>query len=44
MVAVLFAVLFLVCLAAPWFGTDTTDSRSETAHPEQGWYPVDSHN
>jgi hypothetical protein len=43
MLAVLFAVLIVVCLAAPWFGTDTTDSRSESAHPDQGWFPVDAH-
>lgn len=35
----LLVVLFAICLLAPWLGTDTSDDRSEKAHPEAGWYP-----
>lgn len=38
-IAVLLTVLFLTCLLAPWLGTDSSDARSEAAHPDQGWYP-----
>jgi hypothetical protein len=37
--AVLFIVLLLVIGLGPWLGTDTSDSRSETAQPDNGWYP-----
>ena len=40
MSAVLFLVLLLVAVLAPWLGRDTTDSRSETARPEGGWFPL----
>jgi hypothetical protein len=36
---ILFGVLMGVCALSPWFGTDTSDDRSEKAHPETGWYP-----
>ncbi len=39
MIVVLFALLILLSVLAPWLGTDTSDDRSEKAHPEQGWYP-----
>lgn len=39
MILVLFAILLVMCLVAPWLGTDTGDDRSEKAHPETGWYP-----
>jgi hypothetical protein len=40
MLAVLFLVLFLACVLGPWLGRDTTDNHSETARPEQGWFPL----
>jgi hypothetical protein len=40
MLAVLFLALLATCLAAPFLGTDTSDARSETAHPNQGWFPA----
>jgi hypothetical protein len=40
MIAVLLLVLLLVCVAAPWLGTDTTDARSERARPAEGWFPA----
>lgn len=39
MLAVLFIVLLLVCLLAPWLGTDTSDARREQARPSNGWFP-----
>ncbi|MCU0283417.1 MAG: hypothetical protein MUD13_05885 [Candidatus Nanopelagicales bacterium] len=36
---VLFLLLVLTCLMAPWFGADSSDARSERARPEHGWYP-----
>jgi hypothetical protein len=36
---VLFSVLLLVCVLAPWLGTNTSDARSEKAHPQNGWFP-----
>jgi hypothetical protein len=39
MIAILFLILLAVALLAPWLGADTTDSRSEDAHPTAGWYP-----
>jgi hypothetical protein len=36
---VLFLVLLLACVLAPWLGTDTSDARSEKAHPLGGWFP-----
>jgi hypothetical protein len=40
MIAVLLLVLLGICVAAPWLGTDTTDSRTEKARPAQGWFPA----
>ena len=36
----LIAVLAAVAALAPLLGTDTSDARSESAHPDQGWYPA----
>jgi hypothetical protein len=36
---VLFIVLLLICVLAPWLGADTSDSRAEGAHPKNGWFP-----
>lgn len=38
-VLVLFIVLMLVCILAPWLGADTSDARAEHAHPRNGWFP-----
>jgi len=35
----LFLLLLAACVAAPWWGTDTSDDRSEAAHPQAGWFP-----
>ncbi len=40
MLAVLFLVLLLACILAPWLGEDTADSRSEAARPDRGWFPL----
>lgn len=40
MLVVLLAVLLLTCLLAPWLGSNTSDSRSESARPAQGWFPL----
>lgn len=40
MLVALFIVLLTTCVAAPFLGSDTSDARSETAHPEQGWFPA----
>ncbi len=40
MFVVLLLVLLLACLLAPWLGADTSDGRTEAAHPEQGWFPL----
>jgi hypothetical protein len=40
MLAILFLVLLVTCVAAPFLGADTSDARSEAAHPEQGWFPA----
>ena len=40
MLSVLFVVLLVTCVAAPFLGTDTSDARSESAHPRQGWFPA----
>lgn len=40
MIVLLFAILLIACLVAPWLGTDTSDARSERAHPREGWYPA----
>ena len=37
--SLLFFILLLVCCLAPWFGTDTSDARSERARPNGGWFP-----
>jgi hypothetical protein len=39
MLAILFLVLLVTCIAAPFLGANTSDSRSETARPAQGWFP-----
>ena len=39
MIAILFLILLAVALLAPWLGADTSDGRSEEAHPAAGWYP-----
>ena len=39
MLAILFIVLLATCLAAPFLGTDTSDARSEAAHPEARLVP-----
>ena len=40
MLAVLLLVLLTACVLAPWLGVDTSDARSESVHPAQGWYPA----
>lgn len=40
MLAVLLVVLLGTCVAAPFFGAVSGDTRSEDAHPTQGWYPA----
>lgn len=41
MAALLFiAVIVLVAVLAPLFGTDTTDARSEDARNDRGWWPA----
>jgi hypothetical protein len=40
MFTVLLVALVVGCLAAPWWGVDTSDARNESAHPAQGWYPA----
>jgi len=40
MFVLLLLVLLLICVLAPWLGADTSDRRSEKAHPEQGWFPL----
>ncbi|HKT03877.1 MAG TPA: hypothetical protein VJT31_30470 [Rugosimonospora sp.] len=40
MLVLLLVVLLLVSVLAPWLGADTSDGRSEAAHPEQGWFPL----
>jgi hypothetical protein len=35
----LLGALLVICLLAPWLGTDTSDDRSEKAHPVAGWFP-----
>jgi hypothetical protein len=37
--AVLFIVLLLACVLAPFLGRDTGDARGERARPEGGWFP-----
>lgn len=38
-ILVFLAFVLLVAVASPWLGTDTSDSRSERAHPANGWWP-----
>lgn len=40
---VLILLLFMLALAllAPWLGTDSSDARSESARPENGWWPAE---
>jgi hypothetical protein len=40
MLTVLFIVLLATSIAAPFLGTDTSDARSESAHPQHGWFPA----
>ena len=41
MALVLIVLAFAAVAAlAPILGADTSDSRSEKAHPDQGWYPA----
>ena len=40
MLAVFFILLLIACIAAPSLGVDTSDSRSESAHPAEGWFPA----
>jgi hypothetical protein len=40
MLSVLFIALLTTCVVAPFLGTDTSDARSESAHPAQGWFPA----
>jgi preprotein translocase subunit SecG len=37
--AVLFIVLLLVCLLAPFLGRDTSDAHGEQSRPVAGWFP-----
>jgi hypothetical protein len=40
MTALLFITVFLlIAVASPFFGTDSSDARSEGARPAQGWFP-----
>ena len=32
--------LTVVAVLAPVLGSDTSDARAESAHPDQGWYPA----
>lgn len=40
--ALVLTILAIAAVAAlaPLFGTDTSDARAESAHPDQGWYPA----
>jgi hypothetical protein len=40
MVLGVLSVLLLICLLAPWLGTDTSDARGESARPPAGWFPT----
>ena len=40
MLAIVLLVLLGTCLAAPFFGVASGDTRSEDARPEAGWYPA----
>ena len=40
MVLLLFVILVVACLVAPWLGTDTSDARAENVRPEFGWFPL----
>ena len=37
---IVLAVLLLVAVLAPWFGTDSSDARAEDARTERGWWPA----
>jgi flagellar basal body-associated protein FliL len=39
MLMVLFIVLLLTCVLAPFFGVNSGDTRRENAHPKGGWFP-----
>jgi hypothetical protein len=36
----LLLALIVIAALAPVLGTDTSDSRSEGAHPDRGWWPA----
>lgn len=38
------SALILVGVLAAFAGVDSTDSRSESARPDQGWHPLLSNN
>jgi hypothetical protein len=38
MLFTLFIVLLLMCVVAPLRGVDTSDARSESARPAEGWF------
>lgn len=40
MLFVLLFILLAACALAPWLGADTSDDRSESARPLQGWFPL----
>ena len=41
MAALFFLTVFvLVAVLAPFFGTDTSDARSEDAKDDRGWWPA----
>jgi hypothetical protein len=41
MAGLFFLILFLVvAVLAPFFGTDSSDARSESAKDERGWWPA----
>ena len=42
MLAVVFLVLLVTCLTAPWLGADSRKLRRDPARPELSWYPVDT--
>jgi len=40
MLAVLLLLLLAACVTAPWLGADSSDQRSESSRPTQGWHPL----
>lgn len=41
-VLLLLLALVLLAVAAPFLGRDTSDARSDTARPNEGWFPASS--